>query len=119
MTSKLARAIALLLALPLLAAGPSGRRGITEKDILKFRWVGDPEISPDGGQIAYVLVTVNEKEDRYDTSLWAVATSGGAPARRLTAGPRDLSPRWSPDGKTHRVSCAPRRKGRRRSTCSR
>ena len=98
---KLARALALfLLALPLAAAGAAGKRGITEKDILKFRWVAAPEISPDGKEIAYVLVTVNEKEDRYDTSLFAVSTAGGAAPRRLTAGPRDTSPRWSPDGGT-------------------
>jgi dipeptidyl aminopeptidase/acylaminoacyl peptidase len=78
----------------------AGRRGIAEKDLLKFRWVADPQISPDGGQVAYVLVTVNEKEDRYDTSLWAVATSGGGAPKRLTAGPRDTAPRWSPDGRT-------------------
>jgi dipeptidyl aminopeptidase/acylaminoacyl peptidase len=30
--------------------------------------------------------------------LWIVPTSGGQAPRRLTAGPRDLSPRWSPDG---------------------
>jgi dipeptidyl aminopeptidase/acylaminoacyl peptidase len=76
------------------------RRPITETDLLKFQWVTDPQISPDGREVAYVLVAVNEKEDRYDTSLWAVATSGGAQPRRLTAGPRDTSPRWSPDGRT-------------------
>src|SRR4029077_1855623 len=35
-------------------------RPITEKDLLKFRWVADPQISPDGRQVAYVLVEVNE-----------------------------------------------------------
>ncbi len=95
----IAVALALLFALPVPTAG-AGKRNITDKDILKFRWVADPQISPDGGQIAYVLVTVNEKEDRYDTSLWAVSTSGGAGPRRLTAGPRDLAPRWAPDGRT-------------------
>src|SRR5215470_6809416 len=100
MKRRLFRAAALLCALPLLAAGPSGKRPITERDILKFRWAADPEISPDGRDIAYVLVTVNEKEDRYDTALWAVATAGGAAPRRLTSGPRDLAPRWSPDGRT-------------------
>jgi dipeptidyl aminopeptidase/acylaminoacyl peptidase len=30
--------------------------------------------------------------------LWIAPANGGAP-RRLTAGPRDTSPRWSPDGK--------------------
>ena len=69
-------------------------RPITEKDLLRFRWVADPQISPDGRQVAYVLVEVNEKEDRYDTSLWAVAASEGSLPRRLTAGPRDPAPRW-------------------------
>ncbi|HSS44096.1 MAG TPA: S9 family peptidase [Thermoanaerobaculia bacterium] len=85
----------------LLAASLSGQpRPITEKDLLKFQWVARPQISPDGRQVAYVLVTVNEKEDRYDTSIWSVATSGASAPRRLTAGPRDSSPRWSPDGRT-------------------
>ncbi len=76
------------------------KRPITGTDLLKFQWVADPQISPDGREVAYVLVSVNEKEDRYDTSLWGVATSGNAQPRRLTAGPRDSSPRWSPDGRT-------------------
>ncbi|MGH9317487.1 MAG: TolB family protein, partial [Thermoanaerobaculia bacterium] len=85
----------------LLAASLSGQpRPITEKDLLKFQWVAVPQISPDGKQVAYVLVAVNEKEDRYDTSIWSVATSGTSAPRRLTAGPRDSSPRWSPDGRT-------------------
>jgi Dipeptidyl aminopeptidases/acylaminoacyl-peptidases len=75
-------------------------RPITETDLLKFHWVADPQISPDGRQVAYVLVEVNEKEDRYDTSLWAVAASAGSEPRRLTVGPRDTAPRWSPDSST-------------------
>ena len=75
-------------------------RPITEKDFLAFRWIADPQISPDGASIAYVLVTVNEKEDRYETSLWVVPSSGGSEPRRLTTGTRDAAPRWSPDGGT-------------------
>lgn len=80
---------------PTLAA--QQRRPITEQDLARLRWIADPQISPDGRQVAYVLVTVNEKDDRYDTSIWTVSTEGGAP-RRLTAGPRDAAPRWSPAG---------------------
>src|SRR5678815_3017132 len=57
------------------------RRPITETDLLKFRWIADPRISPDGRDIAYVLVTVDENEDRYSTSIWTVATSGDTPPR--------------------------------------
>src|SRR6266852_5824197 len=73
---------------------------ITEKDLLQFHWVADPQISPDGRSVAYVLVSVNEKEDRYDTNVWVVSAAAGSEPRKLTEGPRDLAPRWSPDGRT-------------------
>jgi dipeptidyl aminopeptidase/acylaminoacyl peptidase len=76
------------------------RRPITETDLMKFRWIADPRISPDGRDIAYVLVTVDENEDRYSSAIWTVATSGDAPPRPLTGGPQDSAPRWSPDGGT-------------------
>ena len=87
---------ALLCAVPAPAAAQ--KRPITETDILKFVWVADPQMSPDGSQVAFVRVDVNEKADTYDTSLWIVGTDGKAPARRLTGGTRDTTPRWSPDG---------------------
>jgi dipeptidyl aminopeptidase/acylaminoacyl peptidase len=93
------RVLLFSMALVAGAAAHAAPRPITETDLLKFRWVADPRISPDGKDVAYVLVTVNEKEDRYDTSLWGVATSGSATPRKLTAGPRDSSPRWSPRGR--------------------
>src|SRR2546427_7924493 len=76
------------------------QRAISDSDLFAFRWVASPQISPDGRQAAYVLVTVNAKHDGYETSLWLVATDGTSPPRRLTAGPRDGAPRWSPDGAT-------------------
>ena len=75
------------------------KRSITEKDIFQFNWIGDPQISPDGSRIAFVKVTVNEKKDGYDTSIWSVGTRGDEQPRRMTDGKHDASPRWSPDGK--------------------
>ena len=94
--------VAGLALLAALAAAVSGetRRAITEKDLLHFRWVADPRISPDGSRVAFVLVSVDEKEDRSDTSLRVAPASGSAEARRLTSGPRDSSPRWSSDSRT-------------------
>jgi dipeptidyl aminopeptidase/acylaminoacyl peptidase len=97
------QAISTILTVAMLLAGPAGwtaeKRRITEHDLLKFQWVADPQISPDGKQVAYVLVTVNAREDRYDTSVWLVAADGSSAPRQLTAGPRDSAPRWSPDGR--------------------
>src|SRR5437867_7077651 len=83
------------------AAGLAAQqRAISDSDLFAFRWVASPQISPDGREAAYVFVTVNAKHDGYETSLWLVGTDGASSPRRLTAGPRDGAPRWSPDGKT-------------------
>ena len=62
-------------------------------------WIGDPQVSPDGSRIAFVRVTVNEKKEGYNTSIWSVPVAGGEAPRQLTKGNHDTTPRWSPDGK--------------------
>jgi dipeptidyl aminopeptidase/acylaminoacyl peptidase len=74
------------------------KRNITEKDLWDFVWIGDPQVSPDGSRVAFVRVTVNEKKEGYNTSIWTVSTSGGDEPHQLTKGDHDGSPRWSPDG---------------------
>ncbi len=89
----------LILVLISLTAFAADRRAITEKDIFQFQWVGDPQISADQARVVFVKVVVNAKRDGYETSLWTVPFAGGEPPLRLTTGPRDGLPRWSPDGK--------------------
>ncbi|CAN5466122.1 S9 family peptidase [soil metagenome] len=84
---------------PSAHAAPAAKRNITEKDLFDFVWIGDPQVSPDGAQVAYVRVTVDEKKTGYETSIWMTPTSGEVAPRQLTSGPRDTGPRWSPDGK--------------------
>lgn len=83
-----------LLVSPALAQ----KRNITEKDLFNFVWIADPRISPDGSRIAFVRVTVNDKKDGYNTSIWTVSPTNGE-SHQLTSGTRDSTPRWSPDGK--------------------
>jgi dipeptidyl aminopeptidase/acylaminoacyl peptidase len=92
--------VSLLLVIVVSLAAPAlaQKRSITEKDLFNFVWIGDPQISPDGSRVAFVRVTVNEKKDGYNTAIWTVATTNGE-TRQLTNGPRDTTPRWSPDGK--------------------
>jgi dipeptidyl aminopeptidase/acylaminoacyl peptidase/CubicO group peptidase (beta-lactamase class C family) len=56
-----------------------------------------PALSPDGSRVVYVLRTLDVDGDRNVDELWSVATGGGT-ARRLTSGPADVAPAWSPDG---------------------
>src|SRR6476659_8072688 len=97
MPKTLAAAVLVLVALSPVAG--QQKRGITEQDLMAFVWTADPQISPDGTQVAFTRVVVNQEKDDYETSLWLVPASGAEAPRPLTAGPRDSSPRWSPDGK--------------------
>jgi dipeptidyl aminopeptidase/acylaminoacyl peptidase len=92
--------VSLLLVILVSVCAPAlaQKRNITEKDIFDFVWIGDPEVSPDGARVAFVRTTVNDKRDGYNTAIWTVATATGE-TRQLTNGPRDTTPRWSPDGK--------------------
>src|SRR3989440_907874 len=94
----------MLLSLVLFFAVTAGdlfaqKRNITEKDLWDFVWIGDPQVSPDGSRVAFVRVTVNEKKEGYNTSIWSVPVSGGEEPHQLTKGDHDSTPRWSPDGK--------------------
>src|SRR5205807_4117095 len=75
------------------------KRNITEKDLWDFVWIGDPQVSPDGTRVAFVRVTVNEKKEGYNTSIWSVPIAGGEEPHQLTKGDHDTAPRWSPNGK--------------------
>ncbi len=101
MTSFRSRQAVALVALTMLVAAPAAaqKRGISERDLLKFIWVADPQISPDGSQVAFVRVTADEKKDQYETGIWIAKTDGSEAPRKLTGGTRDSGPRWSPDGK--------------------
>src|SRR5437899_1922039 len=81
------------------AALSAQKRNITEKDLWDFVWIGDPQVSPDGSRVAFVRVTVNEKKEGYNTSIWSVPVSGSEGPNQLTKGDHYSAPRWSPDGK--------------------
>ena len=76
----------------------AARRGMVPEDLTRVQFVTDPQLSPDGRRIAFVVTSLSEERDEYLANIWIVALAGGA-ARGFTAGPRrDIEPRWSPDG---------------------
>ena len=62
--------------------------------------LGDPQPAPDGKRVVWVQTFADPAEDRTGTRLWLGRLDGRAAPRPITAGPRDGSPRWSPDGQT-------------------
>ncbi|HXH33673.1 MAG TPA: serine hydrolase [Plantibacter sp.] len=71
-------------------------RSLTIDDLARLVTPTDTAISPDG---ELVVFTRSEVQDgKTTTSLWSVRA--GSPARRMTTGPGDSSPRFSPDGRS-------------------
>jgi dipeptidyl aminopeptidase/acylaminoacyl peptidase len=95
------RHLSFVIVLALMASNNAfaQKRNITEKDLFDFVWIGDPQVSPDGSRVAFVRITVNEKKEGYNTSIWTVPLAGGEEPHQLTKGDHDSIPRWSPDGK--------------------
>jgi dipeptidyl aminopeptidase/acylaminoacyl peptidase len=72
---------------------------MTVDDLFRFHRVADPQISPDGKTVVYVVTTVDLAGNKTSSHLW-LAASGGDWRRQLTTAPKkDRHPRWSPDGK--------------------
>jgi dipeptidyl aminopeptidase/acylaminoacyl peptidase len=76
-----------------------GKRPMTIEDLYRFKRVSDPQISPDGGMVAYVLTTVDLDGNRSLSNIWLASTSGGNPRQLTTTSKKDSHPHWSPDGK--------------------
>lgn len=83
-------------------ASAADKRPMQVEDLFKFKRVAAPQISPDGKQVVYQVTSVSLEENKSTTALWIAATDGKTPPKALTdpKGKKDLSPRWSPDGKT-------------------
>jgi dipeptidyl aminopeptidase/acylaminoacyl peptidase len=75
------------------------KRPMKLDDLFAFKRVSDPQISPDGSLVVYVITTVDLPGNKTVSNLWLAATDGKTPPRQLTASDKkDRHPRWSPDG---------------------
>jgi dipeptidyl aminopeptidase/acylaminoacyl peptidase len=83
-------------AAPALAAG----RAMTIDDLLAVKSVSDPQVSPDGKLVVYVMSELDRSNEKSNSDLYLVPVSGGEPKRLTTSTGADNHPRWSPDGRT-------------------
>jgi len=73
---------------------------LTFNDFIRIKRIADPQVSPDGTLVAYVVTEMNLEQNSSNSDIWVIPLKGGE-ARRLTTHPKsDSHPRWSPDGKT-------------------
>ena len=80
------------------ALGQMRKRAIQFDDMIAMHRLSDPQISPDGKWVAYVVSTPDVEANHSVSNIWIVPAEGGT-ERELTRGGSDSRPRWSPDGK--------------------
>ena len=86
--------------LPLSAAASGGKSPFTIADLYKVKRVEDPQVSPDGKSIAFV-VSENHLKEGTTTSQIYVMNAAGSDVRQMTYGKnQNNNPRWSPDGQS-------------------
>jgi dipeptidyl aminopeptidase/acylaminoacyl peptidase len=87
-----------LVSVQATSAQNAKQRPIAVDDLFTFRRVADPQISPDGKRVVYVLGTVDLAANRTSSSLWLLSAAGGEPRQLTNSTKSDRHPRWSPDG---------------------
>lgn len=80
-------------------AGPVQGRPLTFEDMFAMGRLSDPQYSPDGKTIAFVVTYYSLESNDSDSDIFLVPSSGGE-VQQLTHSPGgDFQPRFSPDGK--------------------
>jgi dipeptidyl aminopeptidase/acylaminoacyl peptidase len=83
----------------LMVAQGALARPLTFEDFFGTGRLSDPQWSPDGKHIAFVVTEYSLETNKGDSDIYIIPSQGG-PARQLTHSEgRDNEPRFSPDGK--------------------
>jgi dipeptidyl aminopeptidase/acylaminoacyl peptidase len=93
-------ACCLSAALLITAATAGQAKPITFDDFFSMGRVADPQITPDGASVAFVVTFYDKDENRGNSDIFYVPIGGGE-VEMLTNSPAgDSQPRFSPDGST-------------------
>ncbi|HEV2206368.1 MAG TPA: S9 family peptidase [Candidatus Acidoferrales bacterium] len=75
------------------------KRSLTIDDYFGIKAVTDPQISPEGNWVAYVVTTHSLKDDKDHGRIWMIPSAGGQAIPLTDENASSSHPRWSPDGK--------------------
>ncbi|HJQ23713.1 MAG TPA: S9 family peptidase [Blastocatellia bacterium] len=98
-TRSLSRVLILILVCATGLMAQTARRPLKIDDVFRTRDVRDPQISPDGQWVAYVVSTTDVKEDKSTSHIWMASYDGKSDRQFTFSLDSESSPRWSPDGR--------------------
>ncbi len=100
MTSKkLSQLLLILVGCAAALSAQTAPRPLKLDDLARFRNVSDPQCAPDGQWVAYVVATIDAKEDKGSSHIWMIGFDGKNGRQITFSNDSEGSPRWSPDGK--------------------
>lgn len=94
---KLLSALGLILALAILINAQTP--GLKVNDLFRFKRVSDPQVSPDGKTVSYVVTNYDRETNKRTNHIHLMPISGGESQVLADGSGKDSRPRWSPDGK--------------------
>src|SRR5580693_6256438 len=94
------RRLLLLTLIPVALSAQTARRPFKLDDLARMKEVRDPQCSPDGKSVAYVMSQIDVKEDRPGNShIWTIGFDGSGDRQITSSEQSEAAPRWSLDGK--------------------
>jgi len=90
--------VAVLFLAAVALADESDLQVFLNTDVFELEVAADPQISPDGTQVAYVRQSNDIMTDRARANIWTVDVRGGRHLPVVSGADSYTSPRWSPDG---------------------
>jgi dipeptidyl aminopeptidase/acylaminoacyl peptidase len=75
------------------------RRTLNADDFFRVQDLSDPQVSPDGLWVAYVVSSNDRESDEERNAIWMVSWDGNQHVQLTSAAADTRKPRWSPDGR--------------------
>jgi len=72
---------------------------LTVQDFISMTRCTDPQVSPDGRWVAFVVSVPDLKENRSNTDIWLVSPDGRRLKKLTNSDAADFHPRWAPDSR--------------------
>src|SRR3569832_1013625 len=92
--------LSLVIQYPVRAADTAlSRRPLNADDFYNLQLVSDPQVSPDGKWVAYVVSGNDRDADESRSTIWMTSWDGSQQVQLTNAGHEISSPRWSRDGR--------------------
>jgi dipeptidyl aminopeptidase/acylaminoacyl peptidase len=88
----------LLLCVSLVVA--QNRRAITFDDFISLGRITDPQVSPDGKTVAFVVTYHDKVGNKTNSNIYFVSINGGEVKQLTMAKGANSNPRWMPDGQS-------------------